>query len=39
LKRVSPENADYFTAREKDFEDRVYRALYGDDPMRWKALR
>lgn len=31
LKRVSPENADYFTAREKDFEDRVYRALYGDE--------
>jgi hypothetical protein len=30
LKRVSPENADYFTAHEKDFEDRVYRALYGD---------
>ncbi|HEV2672330.1 MAG TPA: metal ABC transporter substrate-binding protein [Gemmatimonadales bacterium] len=29
LKRVSPENADYFTTREKDFEDRVYRALYG----------
>jgi zinc/manganese transport system substrate-binding protein len=29
LKRVSPQNADYFTAREKDFEDRVYRALYG----------
>lgn len=31
LKRVSPENADYFTAREKDFEERVYRALYGDE--------
>jgi ABC-type Zn uptake system ZnuABC Zn-binding protein ZnuA len=31
LKRVSPENADYFTAREKDFEDRIYRALYGDE--------
>ena len=30
LKRVSPENADYFTQREKDFEDRVYKALYGD---------
>src|SRR6059036_4321321 len=27
LKRVAPESADYFTAREKDFEDRVYRAL------------
>jgi ABC-type Zn uptake system ZnuABC Zn-binding protein ZnuA len=34
LKRVSPENADYFTAREKDFEDRVYRALYGDELVR-----
>ena len=31
LKRVSPANAEYFTAREKDFEDRVYRALYGDE--------
>jgi zinc/manganese transport system substrate-binding protein len=31
LKRVSPANADYFTAREKDFEDRVFRALYGDE--------
>ena len=31
LKRVSPQNADYFAAREKDFEDRVYRALYGDE--------
>lgn len=30
LRRVSPENADYFTAREKDFEDRLFRALYGD---------
>src|SRR3989442_12413524 len=27
LKRVSPENADFFGAREKDFEDRMYRAL------------
>jgi ABC-type Zn uptake system ZnuABC Zn-binding protein ZnuA len=34
LKRVSPENAEYFSAREKDFEDRVYRALYGDDLVR-----
>jgi len=34
LKRVSPENGEYFTAREKDFEDRVYRALYGDDLVR-----
>src|SRR2546422_10224508 len=31
LKRVSPENADFFTAREKDFEDRMYRALFGDE--------
>lgn len=31
LRRVSPENAEYFTAREKDFEDRVLRALYGDE--------
>ncbi len=31
LKRVAPENADYFTTREKDFEDSVYRALYGDE--------
>jgi ABC-type Zn uptake system ZnuABC Zn-binding protein ZnuA len=31
LKRVSPENADFFTVREKDFEDRVYKALYGDE--------
>jgi len=31
LKRVSPENADYFTTREKDFEERVYRALYGEE--------
>lgn len=31
LKRVSPENAEYFVAREKAFEDRVYRALYGDE--------
>ncbi len=31
LKRVSPENADYFSAREKDFEDRMYRALFGDE--------
>lgn len=31
LKRVAPENAAYFTAREKDFEERIYRALYGDE--------
>lgn len=31
LKRVSPENADYFSQREKDFENRIYRALFGDE--------
>jgi zinc/manganese transport system substrate-binding protein len=31
LKRVAPENADFFTARERDFEDRIYRSLYGDE--------
>ncbi len=31
LRRVSPENAEYFSAREKEFEDRLFRALYGDD--------
>jgi zinc/manganese transport system substrate-binding protein len=31
LKRVSPENADYFAQREKDFEDRIYQALFGDE--------
>jgi zinc/manganese transport system substrate-binding protein len=31
LKRVSPANADYFTAREKDFEDRIIKATFGDD--------
>jgi ABC-type Zn uptake system ZnuABC Zn-binding protein ZnuA len=31
LKRVAPQDADYFTAREKDFEDRLYRALFGED--------
>jgi ABC-type Zn uptake system ZnuABC Zn-binding protein ZnuA len=31
LRRVSPENADFFAAREKDFEDRLSRALFGDD--------
>ncbi len=34
LKRVSPENAAYFSAREKDFEDRIYRSLYGDELVR-----
>jgi ABC-type Zn uptake system ZnuABC Zn-binding protein ZnuA len=31
LKRVAPQDAEYFTAREKDFETRVYRALFGDE--------
>lgn len=31
LNRVAPQDADYFTTREKDFETRVYRALFGDE--------
>src|SRR5437879_6726692 len=31
LKALAPDQADYFTAREKDFEQRIYRALYGDE--------
>ena len=31
LKRVDPQDAEYFTQREKDFEDRTYRALFGED--------
>lgn len=34
LKRVAPQDAAYFAAREQDFEDRVYRALYGDELVR-----
>ena len=34
LKRVAPQDADYFTAREKDFEERIYRALFGDELVR-----
>jgi ABC-type Zn uptake system ZnuABC Zn-binding protein ZnuA len=34
LKRVSPANADYFTAREKDFEDRILKATFGDELVR-----
>ena len=30
LTRVSPENADYFSAREKEFERRVLKALVGE---------
>jgi ABC-type Zn uptake system ZnuABC Zn-binding protein ZnuA len=31
LKRVAPDQAEFFMAREKDFEQRIYRALYGDE--------
>jgi zinc/manganese transport system substrate-binding protein len=31
LRRVSPEDDAFFTGREKDFEGRIYRALFGDD--------
>jgi len=31
LKRVSPQNDEYFTQREKDFEERIYQALFGDE--------
>jgi len=31
LKRVAPQDAEFFTAREKDFEDRMYRALFGEE--------
>jgi zinc/manganese transport system substrate-binding protein len=31
LRRVSPENAEYFSAQEKVFEDRLFRSLYGDE--------
>jgi ABC-type Zn uptake system ZnuABC Zn-binding protein ZnuA len=34
LNRVSPANATFFTAREKDFEERIYRALFGDELVR-----
>ena len=34
LKRVSPANAAYFTTRARDFEDRLYRALYGEELVR-----
>src|SRR5437660_790289 len=30
LKRVSPQNDEYFTQREQDFEERIYQALFGD---------
>jgi ABC-type Zn uptake system ZnuABC Zn-binding protein ZnuA len=31
LKRVDPANAEYYAGREQNFEDRIYRALYGDE--------
>jgi len=31
LKRVDPADAEYFAGREQIFEDRIYRALYGDE--------
>ncbi|MGH7606295.1 MAG: metal ABC transporter substrate-binding protein [Gemmatimonadales bacterium] len=34
LIRVAPADAAYFTARAAAFEDRVYRALYGDELVR-----
>jgi ABC-type Zn uptake system ZnuABC Zn-binding protein ZnuA len=34
LKRVSPANADFFAGREKDFEDRVLKATFGDEIVR-----
>jgi ABC-type Zn uptake system ZnuABC Zn-binding protein ZnuA len=34
LHRVAPEHDAYFEAREKDFEDRINRALFGDELVR-----
>ena len=34
LKRVSPANTDFFTAREKDFEARILTATYGEEIVR-----
>jgi ABC-type Zn uptake system ZnuABC Zn-binding protein ZnuA len=31
LKKISPENADYFTQRYHDFKERIYRALFGEE--------
>ena len=31
LKRVDAKNADYYTAREKDFEDRIITAMFGPE--------
>lgn len=34
LQRVSPENGPFFAGRERDFEQRVLRATFGDDLVR-----
>lgn len=34
LKRVSPANADFFAGRERDFEERVLKAMFGDEIVR-----
>ncbi|MEP7345428.1 MAG: metal ABC transporter substrate-binding protein [Gemmatimonadaceae bacterium] len=34
LKRVSPGNADFFAGREKDFEERILKATFGDEIVR-----
>jgi ABC-type Zn uptake system ZnuABC Zn-binding protein ZnuA len=34
LRRVAPANDAYYTAREQDFEARIYRALFGEDLVR-----
>ncbi|MFN8571044.1 MAG: metal ABC transporter substrate-binding protein [Gemmatimonadaceae bacterium] len=34
LKRASPANAEFFAAREKDFEDRVLKATFGEELVR-----
>lgn len=34
LTRVAPANADYFAARAREFEERIHRALYGEELVR-----
>ena len=34
LRRVAPQDIEYFAAREKDFEERIYRALFGEELVR-----
>lgn len=34
LKRVSPENAEHFDSRTRDFEQRIDRAFFGDDLLK-----